>query len=335
MTNISGNSIGVDISKNTLDCYRWETKEYRQFLNTHLGIQELIEWVKEGAPLKHVVFEASGGYEDPLKEALLVGGLAFWLVDPRLIRYFIKSEGIRAKTDKIDAKMIAQFGSRKQANYIPICRSAQESKLYILVERRRQLVEIKQTESTRLKKPKLLGALQSIRDHITYLDNQIKQLDKEIDVLCSSTPTMKAEIEILQSVPGVGLVSAASLLSFLPELGHIGKKQINALVGVAPFSRQSGQYRGIERINGGRFHPRRVLYMCVLVGIRHNSVIRSYYEMLCSKGKPKKVAIVACMRKLIVILNTMLMKHQKWGEQSKKGMASAPIDSAVASHPFF
>ena len=335
MGNISGNSIGVDISKNTLDCYRWETKEYRQFLNTPLGIQDLIEWIKEDSPLKYVVFEASGGYEDPLKEALLAQGLPFWLVDPRLVRYFIKSEGIKAKTDKIDAKMIAQFGSRKQAHYIPICRNAQESKLYVLVERRRQLVEIKQAESTRLKKPKLLGALQSIRDHIVYLNEAIKQLDKEIDVLCSATPTVKAEIEILQSVPGVGLVSAASLLSFLPELGHIGKKQINALVGAAPFSRQSGQYKGIERISGGRFHPRRVLYMCVMVGIRYNSVLKAYYEMLCSKGKPKKVAIVACMRKLIVILNAMLMNRQKWGEQGKKRMASAPIDSAVASHPFF
>lgn len=214
MRNISGNSIGVDISKDTLDCYCWETKEYRRFMNTPSSILDLIEWIKMVGNLKHVVFEASGGYEDPLKEALSAQGLGFWLVDPRLIRYFIKSEGIKAKTDKIDAKMIAQFGANKQANYIPICRSKEESKLYILVERRRQLVEIKQTESTRLKKPKLHGALQSIRNHIEYLTNAINELDKEIESVCCAAPAIKSEIEILESVPGVGLISAASLLSF-------------------------------------------------------------------------------------------------------------------------
>lgn len=293
-------------------------------MNTPSSILDLIEWIKMVGNLKHVVFEASGGYEDPLKEALSAQGLGFWLVDPRLIRYFIKSEGIKAKTDKIDAKMIAQFGANKQANYIPICRSKEESKLYILVERRRQLVEIKQTESTRLKKPKLHGALQSIRNHIEYLTNAINELDKEIESVCCAAPAIKSEIEILESVPGVGLISAASLLSFLPELGHIGKKQINALVGVAPFSRQSGQYKGVERISGGRFHPRRVLYMCVMVGIRYNPVIKAHYEMLCSKGKAKKVAIVACMRKLIVILNTMLMKKQKWDTQRGQRLVSMP-----------
>ncbi len=188
---------------------------------------------------------------------------------------------------------------------------------------------MKQAEVTRLKKPKLQGAKENIQAHIDYLTQHIKDLDKQIEALCDDDPLLKTSMEILESVPGVGLISAASLLSFLPELGKIGNKEIGALTGVVPYSKQSGHFKGVERISGGRPHPRRVLYMCALVGIRYNPVLKAYYETLCQKGKAKKVALVACMRKLIGILNTLLMRKEKW-DPTRNRSERAP-HSAVAS----
>jgi len=312
MRTITKNTIGVDVSKLTFDCYCCETKKYAVFSNTFDGTRELIQWAKNQGSLKHIVFEASGGYENLLQESLDKQELPYWLFDPRRIRYFIQSEGIKAKTDKIDAKLIAQFGAVKKPSYETRKITEEEKQLRALVERRAQLVDMKKAETTRLKKPKYTSSFLEIQEHISYLNQQIKRLEGEIKKISTQVQSLKLEIEILQSVPGVGFVSAASLKSYLPELGHLTKKEISALVGVAPYSKQSGQYRGIERIGGGRDCPRKVLYMCTLVAIQRERVFKERYEMLCRKGKAKKVAIVACMRKMIVILNTLLARKEIW-----------------------
>lgn len=316
MSTISQISIGVDISKDKLDVYIWENKEYRIFNNNMAGVQEFIKWIKLYKKIKNIVFEASGGYENDLKVAIENNKLKFWLVDPRLVRYFIKSEGIKAKTDKIDAKMLAHFAFVKNAKYDSITNTPEEVLLKSYVERRRQLIDMKQSETNRLRKPKSNLQKSNIQEHIDYLKQKIVEIENEIDNIMNSSEIIKEKEEVLTSVPGFGKISSASLISELPEIGKISNKEISALVGVAPYNKQSGSYQGKQMTAGGRRSPRRTLYMSTLVAIRYNFVIKDFYQKLIAEGKQKKVAIVACMRKLICILNTMIKKMEKWMPQN-------------------
>lgn len=301
--------VGIDVGKEQLDVGVATEKRVRSWANDEAGRAELSDWiVGQGASL--VVVEASGGYEAALVSELVERGQEVALVNPTRVRAFARAEGILAKTDKIDAGVIARFGAtmKPQAR---VRREKGQVELNEQVTRRRQLVLMLTAEKNRLQtaSPTMRAYIAS---HIGWLQAEIEALEQQISQGIKANPAWAETAKRVESVPGVGFITAATLVADLPELGQLNRQKIAALVGVAPFNHDSGKQRGKRRIFGGRTSVRSVLYMATLSAIRHNPVIKSFYQRLLNKGKLKKVALTACMRKLLVILNTMVKSGQDW-----------------------
>ena len=257
-----------------------------------------------------VVIESTGGLERPVLVELVRAGLAVALVNPRRVREFARAIGLSAKTDKLDARLLARFARdvKPERTVLP---TADEQQLSALLARRKQLLDMHTAEQNRLgTASQVLKEL--ILEHITWLKEHIQAIDKEIDDFNRQDPQRQEKQELMQTVKGIGRVTASTLFADLPELGQLNKKRIAALVGVAPFNNDSGRWRGKRRIKGGRASIRAVLYTAAVAAARSNPVIRAFYQSLLERGKEKKVALVACMHKLLTILNAMVRNHQVW-----------------------
>lgn len=305
----SDNFIGIDISKAELDVAIWGTGVFWHLSNNVKGRQDLIQRLKDLDP-PLIVVEASGGLEQPVVRELDQENLPVAVVNPTRVRNFARSTGQLAKTDRLDAKIIAQFAQAVRPKVRPM-RTMQQEHLDALVTRRKQIVDTITAEKNR--KSTAHPALQEqIQKHIDWLDEELKELDNEIDQLIQHNDEWREKAAILSSVPGVGPVTVSTLVAKLPELGARNRQQIAALVGVAPVNKDSGKKRGKRRVFAGRASVRRVLYMATLVATKFNPVIRTFYERLLAAGKEKKVALTACMRKLLVILNSMVRHKKPW-----------------------
>lgn len=299
--------VGIDVSKANLDVACWKSKEYKRYSNNPKGIQDLVEWLKELQP-ELIVLEATGGLELPLVVELAYAKMPVAVVNPRRIREFARSIGQLAKTDKLDAKVIAHFGSatHPEARKIP---TQEEEKLSALMTRRRQVIEMLTAERNRLHSARF-AMQERIEMHITWLEKELQDLDDEISQFIQQSPLWKEKDALLKSVPGVGPVTSATILAMLPELGTLNRQKIAALVGVAPVNKDSGKRQKKRRVFGGRANVRCVLYMAALSATKHNPKIKCFYDRLIRMGKEKKVALTACMRKLLVILNAIIRQNQ-------------------------
>ena len=306
--------VGIDVSKATLDAAVLPGGEMLQVANDPTGIEELAARLSsQSAAL--VVMEATGGYETAVATALVGCGLRVAVVNPRQIRDFAKATGRLAKNDRIDAQVIAAFG---QAIEPEIVRLPDEDakELEALLVRRRQLVAMRVQEVNRLGLAQ--GAMRKgIKAHIEWLQKQIDRLDIDLTAGLRKSPAWRAKDELLRTVKGVGPTTSNTLIIGLPELGQLDRRALAALVGLAPFNCDSGVMRGRRSIYGGRSHVRTALYMATTTAIRYNPVIRAFYERLKARGKPHKVAMVACMRKLLTILNAMVRQSTPWAPEIK------------------
>lgn len=302
--------VGIDVAKSALDVY--VASEDRSFTvsNDTTGFKRLlVELPAVGHCL--VVIEATGGYQRRVVAALVTAGHQVAVVNPRQVRDFARGLGILAKTDRLDARVIARFG--EQANPRPVeIGTEKQAQLAELVNRRRQLIEFRTAEQNRLETVTTKLVQRNIRHLIEQLNKQIRQLEEAIGQLVQSEPELASKAALLETVPGVGPVTVTSLLVELPELGRLNRQQVAALVGVAPFNRDSGKFHGRRRIWGGRASVRSVLYMAALTARRFNPFIRKFAQRLEAAGKPFKVVLTACMRKLLVILNSMVKNNLPW-----------------------
>jgi transposase len=300
--------IGIDVAKDTLEVATTRG-EKRSFSNSDQGRSQLEAFVRPLDPVL-VVLEATGGYEFPVVEHLAISAIPVAVVNPRQVRDFAKALGKLAKTDKIDAGTIAQFALAVRPEPRPL-KDAQAQKLEALITRRKQLVEMITAEKNRLAMAKewVRGDIQAT---ISWLHQSLEKINKEIADLIRSSPLWRERDALLQSTKGVGPITSSSLLCDLPELGTLNRQKIAALVGVVPFNRDSGKVRGKREIWGGRSYVRSILYMATLSAIQSNPIIRPFYQRLIAKGKLPKVAIVACMRKLLVILNAMVRTNTRF-----------------------
>jgi len=294
--------IGIDVAKDTLEVATTRGKR-RSFPNSEEGRSQLEAWIRPLDPTL-VVLEATGGYEFPVVEHLAITAIPVAVVNPRPVRDFARALGKLAKTDTIDASTIAQFALAVRPEPRPL-KDVQAQQLEALITRRKQLVEMITAEKNRLGTAKQ-WVKEDIQATIEWLDQSLEKINKEIADLIRNSPLWREKDALLRSVKGVGPVTSSSLLCDLPELGTLNRQKIAALVGVVPFNRDSGKVRGRREIWGGRSYVRSILYMATLSAIQSNPVIRSFYQRLLGKGKRPKVAIVACMRKLLVILNAMV-----------------------------
>lgn len=304
------NYVGIDVSKSYLDIAFLPDGEVLRVTNNHTGIRKLVT-LCSGLKPERIALEATGGYERDASLALVQAELPVALVNARQVRDFAKSIGQLAKTDQIDAAILALFAERIQP---PVRQLVDEAthELAELVARRRQLLNAYQAEKNRLELVKSKQVRASIKRHLTYLDKQRARLDEQVLELIVAKPALKHSYSLITSVPGVGQVTATTLLAELPELGKLNRKEIAKLVGVAPLNQDSGQHRGKRRVWGGRAPVRKTLYMAALVATRYNPVISAFYRKLLNRGKAKKVALVACMRKLLVVVNAMVRSRQPW-----------------------
>jgi transposase len=303
--------VGIDVSKGRLDVCSLPDGETFSVANEQTGIDELLARLLEGAPPELVVLEATGKYERPVAAAVAARGIAgLAIVNSRQARDFAKATGRLAKTDRIDAKVLARFAGAvgPRPSVLP---DEEARALQAILVRRRQLLEMVVAEKNRLQMSDETVA-RRIAAHIRWLEKELGRVDRELDEAVRESETWRANEELLRSVPGVGPVLARTLLAELPELGTLPRRRLCALVGVAPFNRDSGSLRGKREVWGGRAPVRAALYMGALVATRHNPVIREFYERLLAGGKPKKVALVACMRKLLSILNAMMRDRLPW-----------------------
>jgi transposase len=303
---------GIDVSKQHLDVLCGSNESRLE--NAARGWDAVIATLRE-VNVDLVVVEATGGYERGLVCALQGAGITVARVNPRQARDFAKSMGVLAKTDKVDARVLRDFADvlsrhKDRHKYITEPADPHRAELAALVMRRKQLVDMRVAESNRLEQARVHRAVKSIKNIIKALDKQLADIDRDIDDLLEAH--FKTQHSLLDSVKGVGPVTIVTLTALLPELGRLARRQITKLVGVAPLANDSGQQKGKRSIWGGRSDVRSVLYMATLSAIRHNAVIRDFYERLLGVGKPKKVAIVACMRKLLTILNAMLRDQAMW-----------------------
>jgi transposase len=301
--------VGIDVAKAHLDLAVRPSGETEQVVHDPPGISQLLARVQEVRPTL-VVLEATGGLEGPLVAALGIAGVPVAVVNPRQVRDFAKATGQLAKTDRLDAQLLAHFAEavRPQPRPLP---EAQAQELAALLSRRQQLMQMLTAEKNRLG-----SALPAVRPrlqaHIQWLEQELGDLDQGLGQRIQQSPLWRAKDDLLQSVPGIGKVVSLTLLTALPELGELSPKQISALVGVAPLNRDSGYRRGQRGIWGGRARVRGVLYMAALAATHSNPIIKEFYHRLLKRGKAKKVALVACMRKLLCILNSMLKHHTQW-----------------------
>jgi transposase len=305
---------GVDVSKDRLDvCLRWTEPERHDdaFAVTHddAGIDALISRVLEEHPVM-VILEATGGFERAVVGALAAAGLPVVVVNPRQVRDFARATGRLAKTDRIDAGILARFAEAIRPAPKPLP-DEEIRALQGILARRRQLLGMLTAENNRLPSA-TKSVAKRITAHVRWLEKELERTERNLDAAIKSSPTLGENEALLRSVPGVGPVLARTLLAEVPELGALTHKRLAALVGVAPLNRDSGTFRGRRGIWGGRADVRAALYMGALVAARRNPVVREFYERLLAAGKPKKVALVACMRKLLAILNAVLKHRTPW-----------------------
>jgi transposase len=306
--NSSALYVGIDVAQDQLDIattadHVWSVKHHPR------AMAALARRLQKLSPAR-IIVESSGKLEQELVVVLAEAKLPVVVVNPRQVRDFAKATGVLAKTDRIDARILARFGEavKPEVRELP---DAQARDLMALVARRRQLHQMLRAERHRLLRV-ARPLKKSLEQHIAYLEKQLAKLDEDLHDAIRQTPIWQEQFDLLQSVPGIGPATAATMIAELPELGRLSRHEIAALVGVAPFNRDSGKWKGKRSTWGGRSSVRSALYMATLVATQYNAYIRAYYQQLLARGKAKKTALVACMRKLIVILNTMLKNHQPW-----------------------
>lgn len=308
--------VGIDVSKEVVDVGVLPGEKTWQVPQKPQDLAALAEQLKALNP-EAVVLEASGGYESPVVAALAAADLPVVAVNPRQVRDFAKATGTLAKTDRLDALVLARFAEAVKPERRPL-KDFQTELLQDLLVRRRQLVEMLMMEKTRLHQA--TGPVRKdIERHVLWLQKRVKQVEKDLDDAIKNSPVWREREQLLRSVPGVGRVAALTLMAQLPELGQLNRKQIAALVGVAPFARDSGTMRGKRTCWGGRAAVRSVLYMGALAAVRGDTSIARFYQRLIRAGKPAKVALTACIRKMIVALNAILRTGKPWHEAQLTG----------------
>ena len=305
-------TIGIDVSQAQLDVAVHPTGEQWHATNDETGFGPLIDRLRVLQP-ERIVLEATGGYELAVVAALGIASLPVVVVNPRQVREFARSIGRLAKTDTLDAHVLALFAARIQPTLRPLPDAATRE-LSGLLARRRQLVEMRTSESNRLALS-VEAVRGEIREHLRYLDKRIRELDRDLHSRLRASSLWRDNDDLLRSIPGVGPVLSTTLLADVPELGTTGHKQISMLIGLAPLNRDSGRWRGKRSIWGGRAHVRAVLYMATLTAVRFNPVLQALYQRLLRAGKPRKVAIVACMHKLLRICNAIVTNQTPWRYQ--------------------
>jgi transposase len=302
--------VGIDVAKRRFDLAIESKQRVQQFDNDTKGIQRCCKILQELKP-KLIVMEPTGGYEAPLVAELQAAGLPVAVVNARKIREFARASGQLAKTDKLDAQIIARFAAVLQ----PPAQEAQDQQMRAmrtLVARRHQLVQMHTAETNRMEHARDRAVGHSIRTILRAIVRQMNRIDQQIRGHIASMPELKRKHQQLESVPGIGETTAALLVTELTELGRLNRRQIAALLGVAPINRDSGTYRGKRMTGGGRRALRARLFMPTLVATRHNPVIRQFYQRLLQKGKAKMTAVIAAMRKMLTIINTMLARNETW-----------------------
>lgn len=300
----SSYSIGIDVSKERLDVYHEGTQKSYSFANSLQGIEDLLNMLKNIKPYNRIVLEPTGGYEKPVLLTLVEKGLPVSLVHAKHIRHFARAMGVLAKTDKIDSKIIARYGT-VFSPMLTIIQSSEQQLLATYVLRRRQVIDMITAERNRLDKNISSEVADHIHTVIQFLKISLEKIELSISNMLESEVLSKST-DLLTSVKGIGSITAATLLGMLPELGKLTPGQIAKLVGVAPINRDSGAKQGQRSIQGGRAFVRQTLYMATIVAIRHNEALKVFYHRLKAAGKKPKVALVACMRKLLVILNAKM-----------------------------
>lgn len=306
---ISGNHVGVDVGKDTLDVCIYESEQYWQESNTEIGIRRLLKRLGKD-PVARLLVEATGGYERALVVASVERSIPVIIVQPIQVRQFAKAQGVFAKTDKIDARLIAEYGVKLQPE-VKAMPGDKVRRVKDLLARKRQLNEMRTQVLNRAHRAQKI-TVASHRRLLKLLDKEIVEVDAKLSKEVASIGEWQRNREIIHSVPGLGDGVAFTLLGELPELGQLTHRQISALCGLAPFNRGSGRLKGKRRIRGGRAPIRTVLYMAMLSAIQHNPVIKCFYRKLVDQGKHKKVAIIACMRKMITMLNAMIRDDREW-----------------------
>jgi transposase len=302
--------VGIDVSKARLDVHMLPSGEAFAVARDDKGLESLVERLT-ALDVSLIVLEATGGFETMVAAVLAGAGLPLAVVNPRQIRSFAKALGKLAKTDAIDAEVIALFADKVRPQVRPVPTSDARA-LGELVARRRQIVEMIGMEANRRRHAADKRLAKTIDRHLAFLEKELAAVDADIDTDVRASPAWRETEDLLASVPGVGPVTARTLIAELPELGSLDRRKLAALVGVAPFNRDSGAWRGHRMIGGGRPSVRNVLYMAALVAIRHNPVVRATYQRLVNRGRPKKVAIIACLRQLLTILNAIVRTKSPW-----------------------
>jgi transposase len=305
--------VGIDVAKGSLDACLLPEGRRLSAPNDRDGAARVLAALPSAGECL-VVVEATGGYQRAVVAELIAAGHQVAVVNPRQVRDFARGLGLLAKTDRIDAEAIARFGQHvgpRPAPQVP----EQQDRLEQLVTRRRQLIDLRTAEKCRLETASTKSVIKSVRRLVEQLNKFIRQIEQELSELVQSDQRLQCRAAALQTAPGVGPITAVTLVAELPELGRLNRQEISALVGVAPFNRDSGKFHGRRAIWGGRSAVRSVLYMATLTARRFNPVIRAFAERLEAAGKPFKVVMVACMRKLLVILNTMLKNNSTWNPQ--------------------
>ena len=302
--------VGIDVAKATLDVALGSDGELVQVENSETGIARLLEQLGEVAPTL-VVLEATGGYESLVAGAIAGRGIAVAVVNPRQVRDFARATGVLAKTDRIDARVLARFAEAVRPEPRPLP-TAEAKELEEYLSRRRQLVDMLTMEKNRQSIAATERMKKSLKKHVEWLEEALRRANDDIDKAIRNSPAWREQEDLLRSVPGIGPVSARTMLAELPELGRLNRKKIAALVGVAPLNRDSGTMQGSRTCWGGRASVRQVLYMAAVTAVRCNPVIRRTYAALRARGKKHKVALVACMRKLLTILTAMVRDQRRW-----------------------
>lgn len=305
--------VGIDVCQKYLDVYIRPSGKLFQVTNDEKGIGKLVQTLKKIQP-ELIVLEATGGMEIDVTVELTTAELAVAVINPRQARDFAKATGKLAKTDAIDAKVLAHFADAIRPEVRQISDESSRQ-LEDLVARRRQLSDMITAEKNR-RRGKTNSVQADIDEHIEWLEKRLKEIESQIKSAIAINEDWQQKLELLTSVPGIGEVVAVTLISSLPELGMLSHKSISYLVGVAPLNKDSGKFRGKRKIWGGRAKVRCVLYMATLVAVRFNPPIKVFYERLLQKGKLKKVALTACMHKLLIFLNAMMKNNQTWQPQS-------------------
>jgi len=302
--------VGIDVAKATLDVAIGSDGEVVQVENSEAGIAQLVKRLGEAAPAL-VVLEATGGYESLVAAAVAGREIAVAIVNPRQVRDFAKATGVLAKTDRIDARVLARFAEAVRPEPRPLP-TAEAKELEEFLGRRRQIVDMLTMEKNRLSIASTERMKKSLKKHIAWLEEALRRANDDIDTAVRNSPAWREQEDLLRSFPGIGPVSARTVLGELPELGALNRKKIAALVGVAPLNRDSGTLQGTRTCWGGRANVRQVLYMATIAAVRCNPVIRRVYLALRARGKKHKVALVACMRKVLTILTAMVRDQRRW-----------------------